>query len=315
MAEPHPIAGAPAAAPAVAGADASSDEGSSFVEGLLREVRAGGYRPGAWWRFFARSWQRSRTTARAHPRLVRDWAWTSGGIAGATLAALALEWRAGHTTRAGRAMPWVGLGLAAHAADVYAHLGMNATTRGGAVYETLAAGTRLTMVRQAVAAWLWGHLLAGARLTRPALMAALALASATDLADGAIARRTHHTTHLGAYLDGMADLSVSLALALALRRRRLIARWFLAALAGRWLVPFGGALYQYFARARPVPLRASRWGKVAGAAQHVALALAVMPNGGHARLARARRWGQAIAAASLVAAPLAHLRAIRPREP
>ncbi|HEY7984963.1 MAG TPA: CDP-alcohol phosphatidyltransferase family protein [Ktedonobacterales bacterium] len=305
--------GAPTAPPADASPDASG-EGASFVAGLLRDLRAGGYRPRAWWRFFTRSWQRSRATAHAHPRLVRDWAVTSAAMWGGALAVLAVERRAAdHAARARRAAPWVALGLAAHTADVYAHLGMNAATRGGVIYDTLGVGTKLTMIRQAVATLLWGHFWSGAKPSRPALAAALAVAGASDLADGAIARLTRHTTHLGAYLDGMADLSVSLALALTLRRQRLIAHWFLVALAGRWLLPLGGALYHYFVRARPVPLRALAWGKAAGAAQHAALALALAPDGGSRGIAHARRVGQALAAACLVMAPLAHLRAVRHR--
>lgn len=285
-------------------------EGAPFVAELLAELRTAGYRPRAWRRFFARSWQRSRATAHEHPRLVGHWAATSATVAIAALSALAVERRAGHAASARRALPGIALGLAAQSADVYLHLGLNARARDGEVYETLGGGTALTMARQAIAALVWGHLLSGASLTRPALAAMLAAAGATDIADGAIARRTDHTTLLGAYLDGVADLNLSLALALALRRQRMLPSWFLAVLAGRWLLPFGGALFQYFARARPMALRSSRLGKAAGVAQHVALGLALVPDDGAGSVTRVRRMSQAIAAACLLAAPLAQLRTL-----
>jgi phosphatidylglycerophosphate synthase len=290
-----------------------ASSGVSFVEELLAELRFAGYRPDAWWRFFARSWQRSHATAQAHPQLVRDWAAAAAAVAGGALAALSLERFAGESPRAHRALPWLTIGLAAHSADVFVHLGMNAATRGGPVYERLGGGNVLTMARRAVAALVWGHYAAGEALSRPALAVALVAAGTTDVADGALARRARHSTQLGAYLDGSADLSFALAFALMLRRQRLIPGWFLAAIGVRWLIPLGAALLRYFARARPISLHSSRWGKAAGAAQFAALALALAPDV-HG-IARVRRLSQGLAAACLLAIPLAQWRSAQEREP
>src|SRR5438270_9881273 len=64
---------------------------SDFVMEIMCELRESGYRPAGWRRFLARSWRQSRTTARAHPRLVRDWRRASAWLLCSTLAALVLD--------------------------------------------------------------------------------------------------------------------------------------------------------------------------------------------------------------------------------
>src|SRR5579859_1792754 len=177
-------------------------EPPDFVLELLAELRVAGYHPGAWWRFFARSWQRSRATAWAHPALVCSWGMTVATLAAAQAAALALEAAVeGERSTALRAIPGTALAFAFTHFDMYCHLGMNARRRGDEPSPSLGLPTRLTLARGACAGLLWGHLLGGRPAGRPLLLAALAGASVTDIADGAVARATGQVTRLGQYAD------------------------------------------------------------------------------------------------------------------
>ena len=285
-----------------------------FVLDLLAELRAGRYRPRAWAWFFWRSWRRSRETARAHQRLVRSWAKIAAGLALGEAAALALEARLGSAEAARRAAPGVALCLAAQQLDAYVHLGMNAHPRGGPLFDLLGVSTSLTLARQAIAGLLWGHLLGGRPAPRTHALAALVAASATDAADGALARRLDRATYLGWYLDGAADLSVWVALALTLGARRMVPRWLVVLLLGRWAVPFGIGCASYFGWMRRPPLGHSLAGGAAGVAQAVALGAALLPESAAGRMVRWRRPLYLATGALMVAASIGQVRgALRTR--
>jgi phosphatidylglycerophosphate synthase len=281
-----------------------------FVLDLLAELRAGRYRPRALARFFRRSWRRSRETARAHPRLVRSWAKIAAGLALGEAAALALEARLGSAEAARRAAPGVALCLAAQQLDAYAHLGMNARARGGPLFDRLGVSMSLTLARQAIAGLVWGHLLGGRPVPRTYALAALVAASATDVADGALARLLGRATYLGWYLDGAADLSFWAALTLTLGARRMAPRWLVVVLLGRWAVSFGLGCASYFGWMRRPPLGHSRAGRTAGAAQAAALGVALLPMSAAGREASWRRLVYLAAGALAVAASLGQVRGV-----
>jgi phosphatidylglycerophosphate synthase len=291
--------------PPASGGEAAAPD---FVLELLAELRAAGYHAGAWGRFFARSWQRSRATARAHPALVRSWGMTAIALGATEAGALALEAGVeGERSTALRAIPGAALAFAFTHFDVYCHLGMNARRRGDEVRPDLGLPTRLTLARGACAGLLWGHLLGGRPAGRPLLLAALAGASVTDIADGAVARATDHVTRLGQYADSQADFGFGVAYVLTLAVRRRLPRWLVALLLARWLAPFAFALASYFGWVRRVPIQSSTVGRVAGVAQAATLAAALLPDGvaNRGRVALFRRALHVATAGLLVAAPLA----------
>lgn len=293
-----------------------------FVLDLLAELRRRDYRPIGWGRFLARAWRQAWATGRAHPRLVRSWALTAGGLALAEAAALDIESRLGRRAAALRAIPGTALGTVLVAFDVYAHLGMNAGEPGQPLHATLGLPTALTLARRGVAALLWGHLLGRRPVAQPVALAALLVAGATDIADGALARRTGRRTRLGAYQDAVADYEFWGGLALTLGARRLLPRWLVALLLLRFTTPFAFALASYFGWVRRVPVGSTAIGKVAGVAQAATFGAALVPANGLAKgmvagasARRLRRLLHAGTAALLIAAPLAQLRQARGRRP
>lgn len=317
--------------------DIWAESHDDFVLALLSELRRSNYHPAAWVRFLGRSWEQSRATARAHPRLVASWAWTVAGLALGQAAALDLEARLGAWTEAGqgtgtrhpsqylrlvaprsparstalRALPGsLGL-LGVVAFDVYAHLGMNARTRGEPLDPRLGVPNTLTLVRRTISALLWGHLLARRAAPRGLLLGALVVAGGTDVGDGAMARATGHQTRLGAYLDAEADYELWAGLALNLGASRRLPRWFVALLLARFSLPFVVALASYVGWVNRVAIGSTKIGKAAGVAQALTCCAALLP----ARPPEHTRSGWHLlfgaTAALLVVAPLMQLRHVR----
>src|SRR5260370_35612219 len=170
---------------------------ADFVLDLLVELRARHFRPRGWLRFFGRSWQRSEATASAHPRLVASWARVGGGLACAEVAALALEARLGARGPARRAIAGTAVCYAAAQLDTYVHLGLHQPRRGEPLYPTLGGATALTLARRGIAGIFVGHLLGGRRLPRGLAPALLTAASASDVADGALAHRRQRGSRRG----------------------------------------------------------------------------------------------------------------------
>ena len=173
-------------AAAYGGAMATEGERWTQVElGRLRDAR---WRPAAMGSFLAAAQRRANLTRRERPAVARQAAtWTVAG--GAAWAIAARRWPDGSIARAGRRGPswWAGCALM-----LDWHLGMLETPDGRRV--TLGVADGLSLLR----AWLVPAVAQGAA---PGL---LLLGVATDLADGAVARRTR-TTRLGRDLEGLID--------------------------------------------------------------------------------------------------------------
>lgn len=288
--------------------DASFD----FVLELLAELRASAFRPQGWVRFLGRSWRQTQATARTHPKLVRSWAVASALVGAATATACLVEVRWGHTgCDHWWSAPLVTVGYGYAVFDVYVHLGLNNRARGLPLYSSLGWANTLTLARSAAATLLWARVLAGQQLHGlfPALL--LLAAGATDVADGAIARRLGQTSRLGQYLDSVADFSLWLALGLALWAHRLLPRWLVGLLIGRWLAPMAVAFGQYFGVGARLAIGSTRTGKVAGIAQGLVVASALLPNALQKHVRPIVPYLHAACAALLVAAPTSQLAKLR----
>lgn len=284
------------------------EEITDFALDLLAELRASSYRPAGWLRFLGRSWRQSRRTAKAHPRLVASWAGVTVGLGLSEAAVLALEGLLDDPRAACRAAPGTALFFAAAQFDAYVHLAMNHPQRGDPLFADLGLPTALTLARRAASGLLFGHLLGGKAANRVLALTLLLASLATDIGDGAIARRADRATRLGAYLDGIADFEFTIALTLTLAARRLLPRWLLVTLLARWIGPFAFVLARYFGWVSRVRIGSTLPGKVVGVAQFLTLSAALLETDRQPRMRRATQALHIITAALMLLAPLAHLR-------
>jgi len=151
----------------------------------------------------------------------------------------------------------------------------------------------LTLLRLLLVPFVIGGILRG----RPVLALALfAAASATDVLDGAAARRFGQETPAGAYLDPIADKGLLSGVFLALAVSRAVPWWLVAAIFGRDLCILLGAAVLWLLSERSFP--PSVWGKISTFVQ-VATALAWMaraafPSSLTMRFASAMLWPCAV---------------------
>lgn len=278
-----------------------------FVLDLLEELRSSNYHPSGWLRFLGRAWRQSRTTAQEHPDLVRSWRHITVALAMALAVSLGLEARAIEGRAALRALPGTALWLAASQFDAYVHLSMNQRASGLPLYDELGTPSTLTLARRATSGLLWGHLIGGRPASKNIIAVALLMAGATDVTDGAIARRTNRTTRLGGYLDGVADFEFWVALALSLWVRRLVPRWLLMLLLLRWLTPLTGSIASYFGLANRVQIGSTLVGKASGVVQAITIGEALLFNrvGRHTKALRPTL--HTVTALLLLAAPALQL--------
>lgn len=249
-----------------------------------------------------------RASARARRRLLRSWAVTAAGLTVMDAAGLALEaWRGGRDA-ASRAVPGLAFALTVMHADTWMQLRQNSHNQSIPPRDTIGLPVALTLLRRTIAGFLWAHLL-GRRpvASRRALSALLAVGAASDVVDGAVARRRGQVTRQGAYLDAEADFSFWASLVLTLGALRLLPRWLIALLFLRFGAPVALAGVSHLALRRPVQVGSTVVGKAAAVAQLVACATALRP---------ARKPGpldaviHALTAALMLAAPIAQARRI-----
>jgi CDP-diacylglycerol---glycerol-3-phosphate 3-phosphatidyltransferase len=246
--------------------------------------------------------------AQAYRRLLRSWAATAAGLTALDAAGLALEARRGGRDAAVRAVPGLAFALTVMHVDTLIHLRQTARDQAPPPRDTLGLPVTLTLLRRTIAAFLWAHLLGGRPvMSRRALSALLALGAASDVVDGAVARRRDQVTPLGAYLDAEADFSFWSSLVLTLGALRLLPRWLIPLLFLRFGVPVALAGMSHLALRRPVKVSSTVVGKAAAVAQMVACVTALRP---------ARKPGpldaavHVLTAVLMLAAPIAQARRI-----
>jgi phosphatidylglycerophosphate synthase len=256
---------------------ASDTARSQFVITLLTDLRRRHYSPAAWWRFFADSWQQSRATAHAHPRLTHSWARTSLLMIPLAAAGISIIWLLEGSQTALRLLLALLTLLALQQSDVYVHLGLNWRPSDGLFREQLGLPTTLTLVRGALANLLLAHLLSGIIPLRSFTLAVLLMGIATDLADGYIARCTNWQTRLGGYLDGEADLFLYTAASLCALLAGVLPVWIAAIMLLRFALPVIGALLSYFVLIRQLNFTHTVLGRSAGVAQSLLLMTVLAP--------------------------------------
>ena len=222
-------------------------EGEAWAQELLGELRTGRYRPRAWLRFLARSFDRARAT-RQQRRHEHRQALLAGAVALAVWAAVAAV------------RPWLALAGAFWWLLVIAmldwHLGMLEDEQGRPLHR-LGLPNLLVLARAAVVPAL--------PVASPAFLAALLIAAGlTDGIDGPLARRRGEETRLGRWLDGGVDTLVLSAAAVGAARYGLVPSWAATLVLGRQALPWLAVSLAYFIHASPPSRAGSVSGKPAG---------------------------------------------------
>jgi len=128
--------------------------------------------------------------------------------------------------------------------------------------------TKLTILRILLTFVLMGLLFLPGWIPKAAALAGFLVASATDWADGYLARRWGQTSALGALLDPIADKVLVLGMFLAFVQLRLVPAWMVLVIALREFLITGVRL---FAASRNLVLSASKEGKHKTVSQMVAI--------------------------------------------
>jgi phosphatidylglycerophosphate synthase len=183
--------------------------GERWAADELLALRAAGFRPPAWRRFLAASFRRSRDTRHARPQLARQArAWSITGLITGLAAGPAAR-RTG--VPAPHPVAWAAWWLVS-AAMLDWHLGM-LEAADGRPRDRLRAADALTLARIGLAPFI----AATRPCQRAGFIALLTITGATDLLDGALARRAG-PSRLGRDLDTLADLLTRSAAVRAARR-------------------------------------------------------------------------------------------------
>ena len=270
-------------------------EGELWTRRALAELRLDAYRPEAWWRFLGDSFARARETAVRRSGLRRQArAWEAAMLV-AGLAAPRLLCRAGLPAPAPRLLVAWSL---AEAAMLEWHLGM--VERPDGAHRPLDSADALRLAR----AWL-----APVALTAPQRPAyalwLLGAASASDVADGRLARR-RGPTRLGGSLDSAADISFLAASVAGARHAGLLSMGAARVVAVRYLATVALSAGHYFVLAAPPPKETVAASRVVAPSMWAGLALA---------LAGRRRAGSALLTASSLTALTLSTAAIRRATP
>jgi phosphatidylglycerophosphate synthase len=222
-------------------------EGEAWARELLSELRAQGYRPHAWLRFLARSFERARATRQERPHehlqalLI--------GVAGVASWAALAPFR-----------PYLALAGALWWTVVIAmldwHLGMLEDDHGYPI-RRLGLPNLLSLARLG--------LMPAVLTASPGLLAALLIpAGLSDFLDGPLARRRREETRLGVWLDGSADTVVLSAAAVGAVRHGLLSWWVAGLVVARQAAPWLLVAAAYFIRGEPPQIRRAASGKAAG---------------------------------------------------
>ncbi len=240
---------------------------SQFVVDLLTTLRYEKFSPMAWARFLARSWEMSRHTANANPRLKHSWERVSFVFCVLALALLAASFGLEGPAIALRLLPGFLFCVTWQISDIYWHLGLNRQQQTGVLLPVVGVANFCTQLRGLAASYLLGRLLGGVSTPIIAILLFFLCGIITDILDGQIARRTHTQSKLGQITDGEADFCLYLAVTLMLIQSSILPVWIGVLMLARFLLPLLAALASYFIRAQPVRFGSTVWGKYAGLAQ------------------------------------------------
>jgi phosphatidylglycerophosphate synthase len=234
-------------------------EGEAWARELLRALRADGYRPRAWLRFLARSFERARRTRRGRRREHRQ-----AMLVGA--AGLAV-WAGVASVR-----PWLALAGALWwlltVAMLDWHLGMLEDEDGRRLHR-LGLPNLLSLARAAAVPVL--------PVASPGLLATILIpAGLADSVDGPLARRRGEETRLGVWLDGGVDTLVLSAAAVGAARHGLTPWWAASLVLGRQALPWLFVSLAYFVHAAPPSRAGLVSGKPAGLVLFAGLVLGAL---------------------------------------
>ncbi|MDQ6819623.1 MAG: CDP-alcohol phosphatidyltransferase family protein [Actinomycetota bacterium] len=225
-------------------------DGERWTAGALEELRRAGYRPRGWQRFIRASLERSAAARRERPSLARQGRlWGAGGAIAWLMVCRATRRIEDIELSPARGLAW--WLLVWQMLDW--HLGM-AEGGDGQPRTALSPADGVTLARF----WLVPAIPACAR-HREGLPALIALAGATDWADGALARR-YGRTRLGRDLDTTADLAFIAVVAISAQASGRINPLAFQAVVARYAIGVAIALVAVFGRARRPAIRARRWG-------------------------------------------------------
>ncbi len=240
---------------------------NQFVVDLLTTLRNEKFSPIGWWRFFARSWQMSCTTANANPLLKCSWARTTAFIGIITLLMVVASFILEGFNRAIHLLPGFLFCVAWQQSDLFWHLGLNRQSQTGKLLPAVGVANTLTWLRGLGASFLMGRLVGG--ISTPSWLALIVFLAGivTDILDGQIARATKTQSKLGQIGDGEADFCLYSAIAIILIQNSVLPLWLGLIMLLRFFIPLLAALGSYFLFAHPVRFGSTIWGKYAGLAQ------------------------------------------------
>lgn len=240
---------------------------SQFVVDLLATLRQEKFTPSAWWRFFVRSWNKSRSTAAAYPGLKRSWKRVSLALGVLALALVIATYGLEGSAITLHLLPGFLFCLTWQISDLYWHLGLNREPLTGTRLPVIGAANVCTQMRGLIASYLLGRLIGGVPTPTILILSAFMCGMVTDILDGYSARRTHTLSKLGQISDGEADFCLYLAVILMLIQQGILPLWVGIVMLARFLLPLLAALASYFVLAQPVRFGSTTWGKCAGLMQ------------------------------------------------
>jgi len=212
-------------------------------------------------RFFQDSWDESRAQARARPDLVGAIARTGVFSTIGVVALAAPVYLPGEAGDFGRFVLATALGAALFSA--WASLSVGLVRQDGVPAPRLGLPNALTLLRL--------HLIAPALMLFAqghvrAFLAVYLLIGATDVADGAIARKWGPRTEFGVVVDPLADVFATAGVFALLAARGLVPGWLLGLLLARYTMLIAGS-FLFFLLIGPLEFRATIPGKFVGVLQ------------------------------------------------
>ena len=244
----------------------TTDSENKFVVDILTDLRNEKFSPLAWMHFLGASWERSRATARANPKLKYSWIQTTILIGALALAILVVNFIVEGSIATLRLMPGFLFFVGWQQCDLYWHLGLNRHARTGTLLPVIGTATILTLLRGLGASYLLGRWIGGIITPSWLVLLVFLCGIITDILDGQLARRTQTQTKYGQIADGEADFCLFTATTYILIQQHILPLWFGLFLLLRFAIPLFAAMISYFFFTHPVQFGSTMWGKAAGLA-------------------------------------------------